>query len=85
LHAVDVDYSTVSDYYKGDPAGGYRAYVFTDRLSSDEIVRLRNEVERSVRHVLKIPFNPGAPGVKYEHSMGQGNLPEFILKQGVSS
>ena len=80
LHSIDIDYTTTADYYKGDPAGGYRAYVFTDHLSSDEIVRLRNEVERSVRLSLKIPFNPGAPGIRYEHSMGQG-LPEFILKE----
>lgn len=81
LHSVDVDYTITADYYKGDPKGGYRAYVFTDHLSSDEIVRLRNEVERHVRRTLGIPFNPGAPGVRYEHSMGQGALPEFILKE----
>lgn len=80
LHSYDVDYTTTADYYKGDPSGGYRSYVFTDHLSSDEIVRLRNEVERSARHALKIPFNSGAPGIRYEHSMGQG-LPATVFKR----
>jgi hypothetical protein len=30
---------------------------------------------------LNIPFNPGAPAMRYEHSMGQG-LPDFIHRIG---
>ena len=77
LHAHEIDYTTCADYYKGDPNGGYRAFVYTDHLSSAEIVRLRDAVERDVRQALNIPFYPGAAAVRYEHSMGQG-LPEFI-------
>lgn len=83
LHSVDVDFSTTADYYKGDPSGGYTSYVFTDHLSGPEIVRLRDQVEREVRETLGIPYDAGAPGVKYEHSMGQGNvnrLPRHILR-----
>jgi radical SAM superfamily enzyme YgiQ (UPF0313 family) len=83
LHAYDVDYSRVADYYKGDPDGGYRSYVFTDALSAERIVELRDRVEKEVRDALSIPFNPGAPGVRYEHSMGAGNineLPRHILR-----
>jgi len=83
LHAYDIDYSKVADYYKGDPNGGYQSYVFTDHLESKEIVRLRDQVESEVRSDLGIPFNPGAPGIKYEHSMGAGNinqLPAHILR-----
>ena len=81
LHSFDVDYTAISDYYKGDPAGGYRSYVFTDHISGDEIVALRDQVEAETRAALGIPFNPGAPGIKYEHSMGQAALPEFILRK----
>jgi len=82
LHAYDVDYTRVAEYYKGDPNGGYRAYVFTDHLSGDELVRLRDWVERDVRATLDIPFNPGAPATRYEHSMGQtGPLPSTILRR----
>jgi len=81
LHAYDVDYVKVADYYKGDPNGGYHSYVFTDYLSGDEIVRLRNKLENEVRVILNIPFNPGKPGTKYEHSMGQGPLPAHILRE----
>ena len=81
LHSHEIDYTTCADYYKGDPNGGYRSFVFTDHLSCERIVRLRDEVERDVRRVLRIPFNPGAAALRYEHSMGQG-LPEFIHRAG---
>ena len=81
LHAVDVDYLTTADYYKGDPEGGYRAFVFTDALSSDRLVALRDQVEREVRAALGIPFNHARAALRYEHSMGQ-MLPGFILIHG---
>ncbi len=83
-HSLDVDFTTTADYYKGDPNGGYHAYVYTDHLSREELVRLRDDVEKTVRERLAIPFNPGAAAVRYEHSMGQG-LPDFILRTSKSS
>lgn len=84
LYSYEVDYHEVSDYYKGDPDGGYKAYVYTDHLSADELVSMRDFVERDVRKRLHIPFNPGAPALRYEHSMGQmgqfGKLPGTILR-----
>ena len=80
LHAYEVDYTQVADYYKGDPDGGYRAYVFTDFLSSEDLVRLRDEVEAGVRDTLNIPFNASRPAQQYEHSMGQLHLPTNILR-----
>jgi radical SAM superfamily enzyme YgiQ (UPF0313 family) len=79
LHAYDVDYTKAAAYYKGDPEGGYQAFVFTDHLSAARIVELRDKVEREVRASLGIPFNPGAVAMRYEHSMGQG-LPDFIYR-----
>jgi radical SAM superfamily enzyme YgiQ (UPF0313 family) len=81
LHARDVDYTVCADYYKGDPNGGYRSFVFTDHLNSEQLVSLRDMVERDVRKALNIPFNSGAPALRYEHSMGQG-LPDFIHRNG---
>lgn len=81
LHAYDVDYTTTADYYKGSPKGGYQAFVFTDALSSEQLVSLRDEVESNVREKLDLPFNPSRPALRYEHSMGQG-LPDFILRHG---
>lgn len=83
LHSYEVDYTVCADYYKGDPEGGYRSFVFTDHLTANELVRLRDEVERDVRATLCIPFNPGAAALRYEHSMGQG-LPGFIHRMGGS-
>jgi radical SAM superfamily enzyme YgiQ (UPF0313 family) len=77
LHSYEIDYTVCADYYKGDPNGGYRSFVFTDHLSAERLVMLRDAVEREVRAALRIPFNPGATALRYEHSMGQG-LPGFI-------
>jgi radical SAM superfamily enzyme YgiQ (UPF0313 family) len=81
LHAYEVDYTTVADYYKGDPDGGYTSFVYTDHLSPAALVEMRDFVERDVRAKLGIPFNAGAPAIQYEHSMGQmGRLPSSILR-----
>jgi anaerobic magnesium-protoporphyrin IX monomethyl ester cyclase len=81
LHAYELDYNVTADYYKGDPNGGYRAYVYTDYVSAEELVELRGELEREVRQRLNIPFNSAAAAVSYEHSMGQsGPLPDHILR-----
>lgn len=81
LHAYDVDFSEVAEYYKGDPDGGYKAFVFTDYLSSAELVSARDSIERGVRSKLSIPFNPNRAASRYEHSMGMhGGLPTHILR-----
>jgi radical SAM superfamily enzyme YgiQ (UPF0313 family) len=82
LHGYEVDFTRVAEYYKGNPDGGYQAYVFTDHLSAIELVEARDAIERGVRAALKIPFNPSAPSMRYEHSMGQpGALPDYILRR----
>lgn len=82
LHAFDVDFTAVAEYYKGNPDGGYRSYVYTDWLSPERLVELRDWIERDVRRELKIPFNPARAAQRYEHSMGQGSnaLPPSILR-----
>ncbi len=81
LYQLEIDYMRVANYYKGDPDGGYSAYVYTDALSAADLVRLRGELETDVRKILGIPFNTGAPAVLYEHSMGQmGQFPSNILR-----
>jgi hypothetical protein len=84
LYAHDVDYTKTADYYKGDPSDGYRSFVFTDELTSEDLVELRDAVERRVRSELGIPFNPSRAAIRYEHSMGMG-LPDFVLRRSRSS
>jgi len=81
LYQKSLNYLTEADYYKGDPDGGYISYVWTDYISPEELVIQRDALEKEVRKKLNIPFHSAAPAVKYEHSMGQGNItiPEFIL------
>lgn len=81
LHALDVDFSIVADYYKGDPDGGYQSFVFTDYIGRDELVTGRDWIERGVRSALGIPFNAARAGVRYEHSMGMGVLPPFVMRR----
>ena len=85
LHAYELDYMSVADYYKGDPDGGYKAYVFTDYMSSEDLVRARDVIEKEVRDALRIPFNPSRAAVQYEHSMGQLGLPSNILRSSSKS
>lgn len=86
LYSLEVDYTQVADYYKGDPDGGYSSYVYTDDLTREDLVRLRDDAERDVRKRLGIPFYPSAAAVRYEHSMGQmgGRLPINIFKTSES-
>ena len=44
LHSVEVDYRHVAEYYKGAP-GNYTAFVYTDHLTSEQLVGLRDRLE----------------------------------------
>jgi radical SAM superfamily enzyme YgiQ (UPF0313 family) len=79
LHGIELDYTATADYYKGDPDGGYSAFVYSDALSTTDLVARRDAVERTVRLALGIPFNQSSPAIRYEHSMGQG-LPSNLLR-----
>ncbi len=79
LHSMDVDFSTTPEYYKGDPDGGYRSFVFTDYLSSKEIVNLRDHIEREARAKLKLDFNLARAAARLDKSMGR-ELPDFVLR-----
>lgn len=79
LYSQDVDYARDAMYYKGKP-GDYRSYVWTDFLTAERLVELRDIVEREVREKLAIPYNAGNAALRYDHSMGM-NLPPHILKK----
>ncbi|MEK7382296.1 MAG: radical SAM protein, partial [Elusimicrobiota bacterium] len=80
LFSQEVDYTEVADYYKGSPDGGYKSFVYTDHLSAEKIVELRDQTERDVRRILGIPFNPCRVAHRYEHSMGQTELSAEVLR-----
>lgn len=79
LHALDIDYTEVADYYKGDPQGGYKSYVFTDYMAAEEIVEHRGRIDAAVRAKLGIPWNPS--GVRMAHRHDGGALPPYILRR----
>lgn len=78
LHAIDIDFNETEDFYKGK-LEDYHSYVYTDYLSAKDIVGLRDMVEWDVRKELGIPFNHGAPGLRFEASVGQ--LPGYLLRR----
>jgi anaerobic magnesium-protoporphyrin IX monomethyl ester cyclase len=79
LYGVEVDYTRVADYYKGNIDDGYKSYVYTDNLTQIGLVMCRNRLERVTRKKLSIPFNPSLPAQRYEHSMG--TMPASILRR----
>lgn len=79
LYQQELDYTKDADYYKGVP-GEYKSFVWTDAMSSEDLAKARDYLEAEVRSKLEIPFNPANPTRKYEHSMGQGNMPDWILR-----
>ncbi len=81
LYMNDVNYLEDADYYKGDPDDGYVSHVWTQFLSATDLVQKRDMLERVLRKELGIPFNPSASAVLYEHSMGQSQLPPYILQE----
>lgn len=86
LFSQEVDYTEVAEYYKGDPNGGYKSFVYTDFLSADDLVRLRDQTETDVRKILGIPFNQSRASQRYEHSMGQQTfLPASILRKSATT
>ncbi len=80
LYMRESDFTKEAHFYKGSP-GSYISYVWTDYLSQDQLVTLRDQVEKDVRERLGIPFYKTGTVTQYEHSMGQSRLPESILVQ----
>jgi radical SAM superfamily enzyme YgiQ (UPF0313 family) len=72
LHSRHLDYLTVAEYYKGIP-NQYQSYVWTDALTSADLVRLRDDLEAQVRAALLIPY-PKPWAAWTEQSMGQSNV-----------
>jgi hypothetical protein len=78
LYFRPLDFNRDQAFYKGKP-GEYESHVWTDYLTRERLVELRDEVEAEVRATLGIPYPTAASALNYEHSMGQ-KLPPSILK-----
>ena len=84
LFNFETDYSHTSVFYKGNPDNGYKAFTYTDFLSSEELLEERSRTEKEVRAKLDIPFNNSRATLQFEHSMGQmGELPDFIVRRNL--
>jgi anaerobic magnesium-protoporphyrin IX monomethyl ester cyclase len=69
LHARSLDFFNDVPYYKGVP-GAYQAFVWTDSLSAEDLVRERDRVEANVRRDLGIAYPTASAAIDLEHSMG---------------
>ena len=65
LHSVDVDFSQTAEYYKGIP-GAYRAFTWTDALTSPQLIAERDAFEATARQTLGLVY----PEPSFDHSMG---------------
>ncbi|MES2006832.1 MAG: radical SAM protein [Patescibacteria group bacterium] len=83
LYQQEIDYTVETDAYKGIP-GHYVSHVWTDHLSAEELVSMRDKLESDCRRELGIPFNPSAAATLFEHSMGQTSLPRQILRHSLA-
>lgn len=80
LHFRALDFLSEIPYYKGVP-GQYQAFVWTETLTSEELVRLRDQVEDEVRKALGIPYPKAWAETHVESSMGQTNAERVALNK----
>ena len=80
LYSQDVNYAQRAEYYKGVP-GDYTSYVWTDGLTPQQLVHMRDDVEGISRHTLKLPPIQSIAARQFEHSMGQRTLPSSVLRR----
>lgn len=69
LYMEEVDFMQVADYYKGIP-GDYVSHVWTDHLSKDGLVSMRDWCEAESKKNLGIEMLVPAAAQMYDHSTG---------------
>jgi radical SAM superfamily enzyme YgiQ (UPF0313 family) len=74
-----------ASYSSGSKSKVWKSWVRTSALSSEELVRLRDEVDKECRKKLKFAYNSGEDGhgssaSPYEYSMGQGLADQELLR-----
>jgi anaerobic magnesium-protoporphyrin IX monomethyl ester cyclase len=83
LYSKNVDFAVEEAFYKGAP-GEYTSFVWTDYISAEKLVAMRDDLEAEVRSKLGIPYPSAPSALLYEHSMSQ-NLPSTILRKAENS
>lgn len=71
LYHQDLDFTQEQAYYKGIP-GEYKSFVWTDYMTSEQLVRARDGLEAELRQVLKLPY-PGQQA-QFDSTMGQPHI-----------
>ncbi len=79
LYSTDIDFNKEQAFYKGR-AGDYHSFVWTDFLTPERLVMLRDAVEDEVRTKLKLAYPTAPSAVQFESSMGQRHIPSHILR-----
>ena len=80
LYSADPDFLKDAWFYKGVP-GDYTSYVWTDYLSADQLVYLRDQAEKVIREELGLPEIQSVAAQQFEHSMG---LSSHVLRSSVA-
>lgn len=74
LYIYDIDYTTTEHYYKGNPDGGYKSYVYTEHLSAEELVEFRGNLAEGIRRALEIPSF-----IEVVHTQYEGHLSPSVF------
>lgn len=82
LFSQNVNFAQKAEYYKGVP-GDYTSYVWTECLSAENLVTLRDRCETVSRSELALPTIQHSPALQFEHSMGMGTLPSNIVRSSI--
>ncbi len=80
-----IDFAKDQASYSSSKSKAWKSWVRTSALSSEELVKLRDEVEEECRKKLKFAYGPGEDGhgssaSPYEYSMGQGLADQELLR-----
>ncbi|MEG2004642.1 MAG: hypothetical protein RR014_01270, partial [Bilophila sp.] len=70
LYNKSVNYLDDSNFFKGKSRDDYKAYVYTDHLSTEELVAARDRADRQLRTALGIVSPLDRVVEETEHSMG---------------
>jgi len=81
LWSRNVDFTKHAEYYKGIP-GSYVAYVWTDFLTSEKLVQLRDHAETLTRDRLGLGPIIATPAVQLKHN-GCNSLPSNVLRESI--
>jgi len=82
LWSNNINYAKQIHNFKGVPGKSYHAHIWTDHLTPQELIALRDKAEEKTHKLLNLPpiTLKQTAAIQFDHSMGQ-SLPPSVLRQ----